>query len=385
MSRGSERVVDLEAFVTEVRSDPMRREELLPLLHEGHPVYQGRGENAAIRARGWVMAAFETVGLPPGALPAVLETLQTGLNPYAVAAAARAARGTAAPARELCQALVTALVGIRGHDDRVSFASLCYTAPDPGAATALMEVLQTLRAYGAAAHAVHADLVQVRDEYAPDWSAVVRAELDAAITATARAPLSLTELSRQKPTVALTDRLEPVDPHQVWRVGFEDQAGRVTTFEEHFNQWRNVVAFFYTRCGNPAKCSATVTRLAELARRLPTELPDETIGVVGISYDPGYDNPQRLAAYGSARGMPFSDSVRLMRAPEGHELLRRYFDLKVGYADTLVNQHAIELYLLGADGRVQHAWSRSPWEVDEVLDVLTRSSPHRPQRGSASA
>ena len=43
---------------------PVRRDELLPLLHEGHPVYDGRGESVALRTRGWVMAAYETVGLP---------------------------------------------------------------------------------------------------------------------------------------------------------------------------------------------------------------------------------------------------------------------------------------------------------------------------------
>lgn len=364
-------VADLEAFVAEVRSDPSRREELLPLLHEGHLVYDGRGENTAVRARGWVMAAFETVGLPPAALPAVLETLQTGLDPFAVAAAARAARGAAAPAPKLCRALVSALVGIRDRDDRVSFAGLRPTAPDPRAATALMEVLRTLRLYGAAAHVVHADLERVREECASDWSTAVRAELNSALAATARAPLSLTELAGPQPPDAEPGVREPVDPKQVWQARLEDQAGTVTTFGEHFRNRRHVVAFFYTRCGNPAKCSATVTRLAELAHRLPAALPDETVGVVGISYDPGYDNPQRLAAYGTARGMQFSDSVRLMRAPDSHEMVRSYFDLKVGYVDTLVNQHAIELYLLGADAQVEHSWTRGRWEVDEVLDVLT--------------
>jgi protein SCO1/2 len=364
--------VDLDALVAEVRSDPSRRAELLPLLHEGHPVYDGRGEAMAVRARGWVMAAFESVGLPTEALPAVRETLETALDPFAVAAAARAARGAAAPDPELCRALVSALVGIRGSDDRVSFAGLRPTAPDPHDATALMEVLRTLRLFGAAAHEVHDELVDIRDVHATDWGVAVRAELDAALVATARAPLSLTELAGSPaPAPSVTDgQTGPVDPDRVWRVVLEDQSGSLTTFGEHVGGGRHVVAFFYTRCGNPAKCAATVTRLGELARRLPAALPQETLGVVGISYDPGYDNPERLAAYGTAHGMQFSDSARLMRAPQDQPLLRRYFDLKVGYVGTLVNQHAIELYLLDA-GRVEHVWSRSRWDVDEVLDVLT--------------
>ena len=79
----------------------------------------------------------------------------------------------------------------------------------------------------------------------------------------------------------------------------------------------------------------------------PTRSPDEEVGVVGISYDPGYDTPERLAAYGAARGLAFSDTVRLLRAPTGHAVLREHFDLTVGYAGSLVNQHGVELYLVG--------------------------------------
>ena len=359
--------MDVEALVAQVRAEPTRRDELLPLLHEGHPVYDGRGESAALRTRGWVMAAYESVGLPAGAVPAVLETLRTALDPFAVAAAARAARGAAAPNPDLSTALVTALVGMRGRDDSVSFAGLRQRWPDPAATTALTEVLRTLRALGSAAHCVHTDLLEARRLHAPTWSPGVRAELDAAIEATARAPMSLTELAPAPYTSPA-----PAGAGDIGSVRLEDQASATTTFAELFGGRRHVVAFFYTRCGNPAKCSATVTRLAELATQLPTVLPRADVGVVGISYDPGYDTPERLAAYGTARGMPFSDAVRLLRAPVGHAALREHFDLLVGYSGGLVNQHGVELYLVGADGRTEHAWTRISWTVEEVLEVLGR-------------
>ncbi len=360
-------MIDVEQLVADVRADPTRRDELLPLLHEGHPVYDGRGESAALRTRGWVMAAYETVGLPPEAVPAVLETLRTGLDPFAVAAAARAARGAAAPDAELPAALVAALLGMRGRDDSVSFSGIRPRWPDPGSTTALTEVLRTLRALGPTAHDVHADILEARRLHAPTWSPTVCAELDAAIEATARAPLSLTELAPSPYRSPV-----PTGREDVAAVVLEDQTGTRTTFAEQFRGRRHVVAFFYTRCGNPAKCSATVTRLAELATRLPDELPGEVVGVAGISYDPGYDTPERLAAYGTARGVPFSDTVRLFRAPVGHAVLRGHFDLAVGYAGSLVNQHGVELYLVGADGRTQHAWTRVTWTPDEVLAVLGR-------------
>jgi protein SCO1/2 len=366
--------MDVEALVAEIRADPARRDELLPLLQEGHPVYDGRGESSALRTRGWVMAAYEQVGLPPEAVPAVLETLRTALDAFSVAAAARAARGAVASDPALPAALVDALVRIRGRDDTVSFAGLRASWPDPAATTALTEVLRTLRALGPAAHDVHASLVEARRAHAPTWSPAARDALDAAVEATARAPLSLT-VAAPSPYVAPA----PAGVQQVGTVKLEDQDGVVTTFDEYFRERRHVVAFFYTRCGNPAKCSATVTRLAALASRLPEALPGQDVGVAGISYDPGYDTAERLAAYGAARGMPFSETVRLFRAPTGHAVLREHFDLKVGYAGTLVNQHGVELYLVGADGRTERAWTRVTWTVAEVLDALAAAgaSPRR--------
>ncbi len=360
--------MDVETLVAEVRADPVRRDELLPLLHEGHAVYDGRGESAAVRTRGWVMAAFETVGLPAAAEPAVLETLRTSLDPFAVAAAARAVRGAVAPGPATPAALLDALLAMRGRDDSVSFAGLRPRWPDPAATTALTEVLRTLGALGSAAHVVHDGLVEAREVHGPSWSPALRAELDAAVEATRRAPrasLSLTEVAPSPYVSPL-----PAGSGDVGSVRLEDQAGVRTSFEEHFRGRRHVVAFFYTRCGNPAKCSATVARLAELATRLPDELPGEEVGIAGISYDPGYDTPERLAAYGAARGVPFSDRVRLLRAPVGHAVLREHFDLQVGYAGSLVNSHGVELYLVGDDTRTQHAWTRVTWTVEEVLDVL---------------
>jgi hypothetical protein len=92
-------------------------------------------------------------------------------------------------------------------------------------------------------------------------------------------------------------------------VPLEDQAATVTTFGEHFSQRRTDAAFFYTRCGNPAKCSATVTRLAELAADSPRSCRMRQSVWLASATTPFNHNPQRLAAYGAARGMPFSDLV----------------------------------------------------------------------------
>ena len=74
-----------------------------------------------------------------------------------------------------------------------------------------------------------------------------------------------------------------------------------------------MVAFFYTRCDNPNKCSLTITKLGRLQRRLADLGLDGRIQTAAITYDPEFDLPARLRAYGENRGVVFSPSDRLFR------------------------------------------------------------------------
>src|SRR5215210_194666 len=74
-------------------------EALLALLPERHPLYAGRSANETIRIRSFILAAFESAGLPDDALLFVCEELESGRDAYLVAGAAKALRGGAADAR----------------------------------------------------------------------------------------------------------------------------------------------------------------------------------------------------------------------------------------------------------------------------------------------
>ena len=139
---------DIEAIVAEIRLDPARRDELVDLLREDAPIYAGRGGAAATRIRGWIMATFEVVGLPPAALPYVLESLESDLDPYAVAAAAKAVRGMSEPAPSVAAMLVQALTRLRARDDTVTFESLRPSWPVRCPTTALLEILASVRWLG---------------------------------------------------------------------------------------------------------------------------------------------------------------------------------------------------------------------------------------------
>ena len=101
---------------------------LATMLAEQAPLFAGRGTNEAERVRGYILASFETAGLPPEAVPFVLEELETGRSPYTVAAAARALRGAVDVPAEVPLLLVGAIARLRGTDDVVSFERLAFTA-----------------------------------------------------------------------------------------------------------------------------------------------------------------------------------------------------------------------------------------------------------------
>jgi hypothetical protein len=88
------------------------------------------------------MAKFADIGLPPEALPMVLEVLHNDVEPRAIAAASR---GTAAPNAQIMAALITALRNLRGRDESVELATREITTRARGTTTATLEILAALR------------------------------------------------------------------------------------------------------------------------------------------------------------------------------------------------------------------------------------------------
>ena len=85
------------ALVDALSADPARRDQLTELLREDHALYDERGAATIVRMRGWVLVALARAELSDTALVFVLEELDTGVDAYLVAAAARALRSYPRP------------------------------------------------------------------------------------------------------------------------------------------------------------------------------------------------------------------------------------------------------------------------------------------------
>lgn len=316
-------------------SDPYTGPSRADPLDERHPSYAGLGSNRADRRRGHFLALCERLGLPNAVTPYAVEALQSGDHAYIVAAGAKALRGAQEPAAWMLPLVDRALRSVRRIDDTFSLDSPEPVWPPTNPTTAVRE-LTTTREW-----LVRSLPPSAGDDCCapPSWLGKSRC---------GRSPLPLDHLV------------------------FEDQAARRLSGREALTGTPTVVAFFYTRCTNPAKCSLTVTQLGHLQKALSAE----GVGarVVGVTYDPTYDTPSRLLAYATSRGFTVGDDHRLLRAIEGMDRLSEALALGVNYGQVTVNHHRIELYVLDATGRVSVAFTRLRWSVDAVVAAVREAA-----------
>jgi protein SCO1/2 len=358
-------LVDILAHVAVLRRGAAAG-ALVDLLREQAAIYAGRSSAEAERLRGHVLASFEMTGLPNAALPMIVEELEFGINPFTVAAAARGARG----GRDLPELIVVLLLDsihrIRGCDDVVRFDAFADGRDVPP--TAVMELLRTLAWLGPRARAALPALHEMAETNPLGFSAPVLAELRKAVAAVSQ--------SDQQPACcpsaeeAASTLTNAPTKSEIADLELQDQAGRIFRFAEFFRGRPSAVTFFYTRCMNPNKCSLTITKLGRLQRRLAGDGLIGLVNVAAISYDPGFDLPHRLSAYGANRGMTFDDRNRLLRTTGRFQPLQHHFDLGVGYGGTTVNQHRLELMVLDRDMRPHADFVRRQWQEDDVLELL---------------
>jgi cytochrome oxidase Cu insertion factor (SCO1/SenC/PrrC family) len=369
VSRNVASAAEVAARVDAIRMSADAPRQLAAMLAEQSPIFAGLGTTEAERLRGYMLASFETVGLPAEAVPYVLEELETGRNPYTVAAAARALRGAVDIPAESPALLVGAIARLRDADDHVSFESFVPAPASPSGTTVLVELARTLTNLGSRGAAALEDLVALVRRASESFSPAVRAELAKAIDALARPDLGPSVgCCREHPAAAPPTTVSSAAGDDLTDLDLENQDGARLTFFDAFSGRPTALAFFYTRCMNPEKCSLTVTRLARLARLIDREALDAN--VAGITYDPAFDRPARLRAYGVARSMEFSPRCSLLRTLGPFDPVREAFDLGVGFGPNTVNRHRLELIVLDASLGVAQRFERRLWHEETALDAI---------------
>jgi cytochrome oxidase Cu insertion factor (SCO1/SenC/PrrC family) len=373
----TEAAATVSAAEVALQIDAIRRESgagrrLAEMLPEESRIYAGRGSSEAERLRGYILASFEATDLPSGAAPFVLEELESGRNPYTVAAAGRALRGASAIPDDAPELLVAAIARLRGRDEVVTFDRFAPGPPVGNGATSLYDLASTLVVLGPRASSALPALKALVEAEGTSFSPPVSAQLAKAMEALCVAESHVPACCCHEPGVTESGSADrapaSVAPLGVAEIALENQDGVQLSFSEAFLGRPTALAFFYTRCMNPEKCSRTVTRLGRLARLLERVAFDAN--VAGISYDPGFDRPRRLRTYGVDRGVVFTPRCSLLRTVGQFEPLMTAFRLGVGFGSTTVNQHRVDLVVLDSSLRLAERFERRLWRENSVLDAL---------------
>ena len=373
------------ALVDALSADPDRRAQLTELLREDHPFYDERGAATIVRMRGWVLLALARTSVSDAALIFVLEELDTGVDAYLVAAAARALRSYPRPTEALAPFVMRALTNIRYRNEPVSFENYGDYAISPKGTSPVRELLATLAWLGPHARGVLPELESLRAQ--SGLSRKLRLDVERTVQAI-RGPAQASEPGAHSCCGTPPDSVKSTSSwppnsrrgaETVESIALHDHKGDTITFKEFFHGRPSIVVFFYTRCDNPMKCSLTVAKLARVQKLLEARGLADEVHTAAITYDPAFDLPERLRVYGQDRGVRMDAHHRMLRAIDDNDALRRHFELGVNFIESLVNRHRIEVYILDADGRVAVSFERIHWDEQQVvtraIEVLKEKEP----------
>ena len=366
--------IEFAKVVSSLSLDAPGQIRLLKLLEEDHPIYDGRAAAAVVRMRGWILISLARSELPDQALAFVLEELDTGRDPYLVAAAARALRSYKSQDPVFGPFVIRAIRNIRDHDEPVVLDTYGNYAVSSEYPTPLSELLATLRWLGPSAASVLPQLQELRRER-PGLIKELAVDVQKTMQVIQTSVLENDNSSKKcccESSKGFLDRLSRLRNSQgtgrnIKSVILEDQDGAKIRFDDFFSDRPVITAFFYTRCDNPQKCSLTITKLGRIQQLIADRGFEGLIRTAAITYDPGFDIPARLQQYGESRGFQMDRNHRLFRAVEGFNILRSYFQLGVNFVGSLVNRHRIEIYILDHRAQIVSTFHRIHYRDEDIV------------------
>ncbi|CAN7769673.1 SCO family protein [Rhizobium leguminosarum] len=343
-------------------------EALSRYFADNDPIYSGLSSADVDRVRAYAFAAVARTA-PQSGVDAAREEILTGSAPGPLAGAARVIAALDAPSLDWLAPLASAARRLRGRDQKVWFDRI-----DSGIRSDISETGMTelARAFQTVARKNRVGVLECNEwiASAPDrFADAVRQDLAGQDVGAGTAQSDGCCCNGTAKTAPTPSRTIPPD---IWQVIVEDQDETKATLGSRLLGRPSLLAFFYTRCMNPLKCSRTVTVLSETAQLAAAQ--GLAVGIYAMTYDPLWDTPSRLKGYGRDRGMTFSADLALMRTIADWDDLRAAFSLAVGYGPATVNRHQIEVLVLDPSGNVVFDSDGKPTEATHLVGLLKKAA-----------
>jgi protein SCO1 len=131
-----------------------------------------------------------------------------------------------------------------------------------------------------------------------------------------------------------------------------------------------IVTFIFTRCPVPEYCPAMALRFGQLQK---TILADpklaERARLLSITFDPEFDRPEILKAYGEAVAANPTVWSFATGSKDTIAALTKSFAV-YNERNGVTLDHTLSTALIGTDGRVIEIWRGNGWRVDEIVEAL---------------
>ncbi|WPQ61241.1 SCO family protein [Chitinophaga sancti] len=369
-----------ETLVTKTRALDKSGYGLIPFLQEQNYFYLGKSSTAVNRMRGYVYYSFSLTRTPDEALPYIYEELESGNDPYAIAAAALALRNAEHKSSHMGKMLMKALLNILPHDIYFSFNAYYQSWPLQNRTTATAEILKAFAWLGVVAKAnlpaleilaanrkrrINNDTVSLISDVIKQIKTAGEVVIEDCCNSNPFGIIADSQLQRQ------------VSKKRVLkRILLEDQNGDQIYLDKLLANNLTLLAFFYTRCDNPLKCSLTISNLAVIQSDLEESGIAEKVKIAAVSYDSFYDKPEILKVYGEARGLMPESGAKLLRVKSDFQELSSYFNLGVNFTGEIVNRHIIELYVVDRSGNILNRFQRAQMDnksiITQIKDLLDK-------------
>lgn len=176
------------------------------------------------------------------------------------------------------------------------------------------------------------------------------------------------------PELLVTPWLEPGERPRLSAldVRLADQDGRSLTLGELAGK-PTALSFLYTRCTNPNKCPLVAATMAALQDDLRSAGLANEARLCLLTYDPEFDTPPALKAYGARFNFRFGGDVLFLRPdPADKERLFNELKLAVNFGPLGVNVHGIQLVLLDRKTRYVRRYQTLIWSNADVVADLRR-------------
>jgi Uncharacterized protein SCO1/SenC/PrrC, involved in biogenesis of respiratory and photosynthetic systems len=390
----------IAGYITEIRKiaihSTITSEILSSMLSYQSEIYQDRDKWEVLRLRSYILLALGETGFPDSAIPFLEDALayvDERMNVVELASAIRAVGNLGEKGSQFGETIISAYNRIFSDEE------FCLNRYEVGfskaeATTVQVEIVRSL-----------AKICNKKDDYAIEFLNSILASsdhpgVDKRVISEAHRSLNiilqkksgkgiLNNLSRfcscskKKPSIETpgilngiehSSYIEAKDRKEVTNknISLTDHNGLKREFIELIDR-PTLLTFFYTRCQNDSKCSATISQLASLQNNLSSLSLNNKVRLVAITFEPQHDSPDLLKRYMTDRGVKLgSDAMAIKLDTDGHQALIKELMIPVGYNSAWVNGHGIEAILLDKNKKIVRKYSSLFWNTSELLADFTR-------------